>query len=43
MALSIVENAKTIRPSVCNAEEVLLVDREIAPSFLPMLYKRLVT
>ena len=43
MALSIVENAKTSRPSVCNAEEVLLVDREIAPSFLPMLYKRLVT
>ena len=43
MALSIVENAKTSRPSVCNAEEVLLVDREIAPEFLPMLHKRLVT
>ena len=43
MALSIVENAKTSRPSVCNAEEVLLVDREIAPVFLPMLYDRLVT
>ena len=37
MALSIVKNAKTSRPSVCNAEEVLLVDREIAPKFLPML------
>ena len=43
MALSIVENAKTSRPSVCHAEEVLLVDREIAPEFLPMLHKRLVT
>ena len=42
MALSIVENAKTSRPSVCNAEEVLLVDKEIAPVFLPMLYDRLV-
>ena len=43
MALSIVNNAKTSRPSVCNAEEVLLVDKEIAPKFLPMLYKKLVT
>ena len=43
MALSIVENAKTSRPSVCNAEEVLLVDRAIAPEFLPMLHRRLVT
>ena len=42
MALNIVENAKTSRPSVCNAEEVLLVDKEIAPVFLPMLYDRLV-
>lgn len=42
MAVSIVENAKTSRPSVCNAEEVLLVDREIADTFLPMLYQRLV-
>ena len=40
MALNIVENAKTSRPSVCNAEEVLLVDKEIAPVFLPMLYDR---
>ena len=43
MALSIVNNAKTSRPSVCNAEEVLLVDKEIAGQFLPMLYKKLVT
>ena len=42
MALSIVKNAKTSRPSVCNAEEVLLVDREIAPKFLPMLRDALV-
>lgn len=43
MALNIIENAKTSRPSVCNAEEVLLVDKAIAPAFLPMLYDRLVT
>ena len=43
MALNIIENAKTSRPSVCNAEEVLLVDKAIAPTFLPMLYQRLVT
>ena len=42
MALNIVENAKTSRPSVCNAEEVLLVDKEIAPEFLPRLRQRLV-
>lgn len=42
MALNIVENAKTSRPSVCNAEEVLLVDKAIAPTFLPMLKDRLV-
>ena len=42
MALNIVENAKTSRPSVCNAEEVLLVDKEIAPAFLPRLRRRLV-
>ena len=43
MALNIIENAKTSRPSVCNAEEVLLVDRAIAKEFLPKLHKRLVT
>ena len=42
MALNIVENAKTSRPSVCNAEEVLLVHRQIADRFLPMLADRLV-
>ena len=43
MALSIVENAKTSRPSVCNAAEVLLVQRDIAERFLPRLFERLVT
>ena len=43
MALNIIENAKTSRPSVCNAEEVLLVDNDIATDFLPRLYDRLVT
>ena len=42
MALSIVENAKTSRPSVCNAEEVLLVHRDVAAAFLPKLKERLV-
>ena len=37
MALSIIKNAKTSRPSVCNAEEVLLVDKSIAVEFLPKL------
>ena len=41
MALNIIENAKTSRPSVCNAAEVCLVDREIADTFLPELKKRL--
>ncbi|MBD5161692.1 MAG: glutamate-5-semialdehyde dehydrogenase [Oscillibacter sp.] len=43
MALNIIDNAKTSRPSVCNAEEVCLVHRDIAESFLPMLQKRLVS
>lgn len=42
MALNIIENAKTSRPSVCNADEVLLVNGKIADKFLPMLKKRLV-
>ncbi len=42
-AVSIINNAKTSRPSVCNAEEVLLVDQEIAPKLLPLVYKKLVT
>ena len=41
MALNIIENAKTSRPSVCNAEEVLLVDKAIAPEFLPKLHDRI--
>ena len=40
-ALSIVDNAKTSRPSVCNAAEVLLVHEGIAPTFLPAIYARL--
>ena len=40
-ALAIVENAKTSRPSVCNAEEVLLIHEKIAPTFLPAIYDRL--
>ncbi|MBQ7391157.1 MAG: glutamate-5-semialdehyde dehydrogenase [Clostridia bacterium] len=42
MALDIIENAKTSRPSVCNAEEVCLVSRKIAKDFLPRLKERLV-
>lgn len=42
MAVDIVENAKTSRPSVCNAEEALLVHRDVAAEFLPMLAQRLV-
>lgn len=43
MALNIIENAKTSRPSVCNAAEVCIVHRDIAKSFLPMLKERIVT
>ena len=41
-ALDIVNNAKTSRPSVCNAEEVLLVHKSVAAQFLPLLKKKLV-
>ena len=41
-ALDIIENAKTSRPSVCNAAEVCLVDEQAADAFLPRLYERLV-
>lgn len=41
-ALKIIENAKTSRPSVCNAEEVCVIHREILPEFLPKLEKILV-
>ena len=42
MALDIVENAKCSRPSVCNAEEVLVVAESVARDFLPRLRQRLV-
>jgi len=42
MAVKIIENAKTSRPSVCNAEEVCLVHRDIAKEFLPKLTAALV-
>ncbi len=42
MALKIIENAKTSRPSVCNAEEVLVVGEGIADEFLPKLKTLLV-
>ena len=41
-ALNIIENAKTSRPSVCNAMEVLLVNEKIANEFLPFVKERLV-
>ena len=42
MALNILDNAKTSRPSVCNAAECLLVHRSLAAEFYPMVYERLV-
>ena len=42
MALDIIENAKTSRPSVCNAAESLLVHKSIAKDFLPLVKERLV-
>lgn len=41
MALEILDNAKTSRPSVCNAAEVCLVHSAIAEEFLPKLHRRL--
>ena len=41
-ALAIIVNAKTSRPSVCNAEEVCLVHQAVAKEFLPMLKQALV-
>ena len=43
MALDIVDNAKTSRPSVCNAAEVCLVHSAAAAEFLPRLARRLTT
>ena len=41
MALNIIENAKTQRTGVCNACESLLVHRDIADEFIPLLANRL--
>jgi glutamate-5-semialdehyde dehydrogenase len=43
MALSILDNAKTQRPSVCNAAETLLIDRTVASTFLPAMHLALVS
>lgn len=40
-ALNIINNAKTQRPSVCNAAEVCLIHKDIAKSFLPLLHDML--
>lgn len=42
MAINIINNAKTSRPSVCNAAEVLLVDDSIKEKLLPLIYNKLV-
>ena len=42
MALNIINNAKTSRPSVCNAEEVCIVHKDVAEEFLPKLKEKLV-
>ena len=41
MALKIINNAKTSRPSVCNAAEACLVNKAVAEKFLPMLKEEL--
>lgn len=41
MAVKIVLNAKVQRPSVCNAAETLLIDKSIAESFVPVIFKEL--
>ncbi len=41
MAVQIIFNAKTSRPSVCNAAETLLVHRDVAEAFLPMAQQAL--
>ncbi|MBQ7406955.1 MAG: glutamate-5-semialdehyde dehydrogenase [Clostridia bacterium] len=42
-ALAILENAKTSRPSVCNAAEVCLIHKDVAETLLPKIYDRLVS
>ena len=41
-AITIVNNAKTSRPSVCNAQEVCLVHKDVADKFLPLLKAKLI-
>jgi glutamate-5-semialdehyde dehydrogenase len=41
MAEDIAMNAKVQRPAVCNAMETLLVDKSIAPKFLPQIVQKL--
>lgn len=41
MALSVIDNAKTSRPSVCNAVETILLHKDIAPQLLPRLKEQL--
>ncbi|MBN3032937.1 MAG: glutamate-5-semialdehyde dehydrogenase [Candidatus Saganbacteria bacterium] len=41
MAVEIVYNAKVSRPSVCNAIETLLIDKDVAAVFIPPLFKKL--
>ena len=41
MAADIIENAKTTRPSVCNAAECMLLHRDIAAAALPVIAERL--
>lgn len=41
MAINIIDNAKTSRPSVCNAVETILLHEAIAPQLLPQLKEQL--
>src|SRR5258706_12361613 len=41
MAEEIAMNAKVQRPAVCNAMETLLVDKAVAPGFLPIIARKL--
>ncbi len=41
MGVDIIFNAKTSRPSVCNAAETLLIHKNIAPAFIPPAFAKL--
>ena len=41
MAIRITDNAKTQRPSVCNAAETLLIHQDVAAEFLPKIAEKL--